>query len=102
MTIMLHGEPVAAGDPVHDILRGAGFVERLRPDGKIEVRFTTHRSLRVFQPDGRTAASDPVTLFWHDPILFVPLKSEAAYVQQRNIAGSIRDALARALVEAKV
>lgn len=99
--MMLHGEPVAVGDAVYDILRGAGFVERLRPDGKFEVRFTTTRMLRVFQQDGRPSPGDPTLLYWHDPVVFIPTKSETAYVQQRNIALAIREAFARALVESK-
>jgi hypothetical protein len=97
--MMLHGEPVAVGDAVYDILRGAGFIERLRPDGKFEVRFTTTRMLRVFQQDGRPSPGDPILLYWHDPVVFIPLKREAAYVQQRNLSSAIRDALSRACTE---
>ena len=101
MSHTLHSEPVAAGDRVHDIVRGPGAVERLRPDGRIEVRFSIQRSLRVFDAAGRTSASDPITLYWHDPIVFVPEKSEAGYVQQRALAAALRDALRQHRIELK-
>lgn len=101
MNHTLHGDPVAIGDHVHDILRGVGVVELLRADGRIEVRFSAHRSLRVFTPDGRTGAREPITLYWHDPIVFMPIKDEAAYLAQREILSVVRAAMARALIEGR-
>jgi len=73
----LDGYDVIVGDTVHDVAFGPGKVVSLRDlDDKFEVRFVQGNS-GLYRTTGIGPALQRRTLFWTDPVLFVPSKDPA-------------------------
>jgi hypothetical protein len=92
----LHGEPVAAGDTVYDVSigRGAGRVSRI-VNGAIECNFGTVRA--IYNSDGRQRAATMVTLFWHNPIVEIPVKNNDVWASQLALARAVKTELLKHL-----
>ena len=82
----LDGFDVEAGDAVYDLLHGDGRVKSVTVDDHAVVvfgqRFLTFDD-RGIGPHGRRS------LYWHNPILVVPMKDEAAWSLQRRLNAAI-------------
>lgn len=90
----LHGEPINIGDIIFDVsaTRGIGRVVNLTRKG-IEVQFGNGGPRIMYKEDGAQLGKSRATLFWRDPILIVPIKSEPLWEHQKKVAIAIRDAL---------
>lgn len=87
----LDGYEVDPGDPVYDLFFGDGRVANITADGRAVVAFGP----RVFTYDERGVGQHGRrSLYWHNPVLLVPMKSEASWSLQRRlnmaIAGELR------------
>lgn len=89
----LHSEKVELGDTVYDVSasRGVGRVIMLSSAG-IEVEFSSG-SRTTYNERGIQRGKNRSTLFWRDPIIFVPAKSERVYSAQKTIAATIKNVL---------
>ncbi|MBN3777431.1 hypothetical protein G3O06_07685 [Burkholderia sp. Ac-20345] len=86
----LDGYDVEPGDYVYDLFFGDGMVKNLTADGRAVVAFGprtfTYNEAGVGQHGRRS-------LYWHNPILLVPMKDEAAWDMQRNLNQAIAQCL---------
>lgn len=90
----LHDEPIKVGDVVFDVsaTRGVGKVINLTPRG-IEVQFGSEGARILYRGDGCQLGKPRATLFWRDPVILIPMKNEALWGHQKNVAIAIRNAL---------
>lgn len=95
--MLLHNERIVVGDVVHDVsaTRGPGIVSMISRRG-IEVRFPSG-PLIIYNAEGKQLGNSRVTLFWHDPIIMVPIKDPKAWAAQRTVGMAVRDAISEAL-----
>lgn len=94
--MLLHGEEVRVGDNVFDVsaTRGPGIVSLITRRG-MEVRFPSG-PMATYNSEGKQLGNSRATLFWHDPIIAVPVKNHAAWLIQKRIGLSVRDAILEA------
>ncbi|CAE6958786.1 hypothetical protein [Paraburkholderia domus] len=86
----LDGYEVLAGDPVYDLYFGDGRVHSLTADDQIVVSYGS----RMFVYDERGIGQHGRrSLYWHNPILVVPMKDERMWSLQRRLNATIADAL---------
>lgn len=90
----LHNEPIKVGDIVFDVsaTRGIGRVVNLTRKG-IEVQFGNGGPRIMYKDDGAQLGKSRATLFWRDPVILIPVKSESLWEHQKAVAIAIRDAL---------
>ncbi|NML34525.1 hypothetical protein [Paraburkholderia antibiotica] len=86
----LDGYDVDPGDLVYDLFFGDGIVRNLTADGRAVVAFGprafTYNESGVGQHGKRS-------LYWHNPILLVPMKSETQWGLQRALNQAIAQTL---------
>lgn len=81
---------IEAGDAVYDLFFGDGRVKNITADGHAVVVFGT----RMFTYDGRgVGAHGHKSLYWHNPILLVPMKDEREWSLQRRLNTAIANEL---------
>jgi len=74
----LHNDDVTVGDAVYDLIRGIGEVSRI--DNTKSIIYITYNQSGdaefAYNADGisETMAAQKPTLFWHNPVMFVPPK----------------------------
>lgn len=74
----LDGEDLLPGDAVFDIVYGPGFVHRIDTHAQaFFVRFGNRSA--GYRPDGVSDRAQRRTLYWQDPVVFVPAKSSAKW-----------------------
>lgn len=85
----LHNETVTVGDTVFDtsVTRGLGKVFNVLNDS-IEVHFESGNRA-TYNTNGVQRGKSRVSLFWHDPVFLVPMKSEKYWALQREISKSM-------------
>jgi hypothetical protein len=84
MATTLDRELVAQGDSVYAVGLGAGRVVELLLGDKMRVQFSTAGGsgvTRTFDSSGVQTSAPFRTLYWHDPIVAVPLKNEAKWAR---------------------
>lgn len=84
MVTTLDNEPVAQGDTLYAVGQGPGTVTELLSGGKMRVQFSGHggtTTARTFGSDGKQVGAAYRSLYWHDPIVAIPLKSEAKWAR---------------------
>lgn len=86
---MMDGAGVAIGDSVFDTALGTGKVEELLLDNRIIVRFYPSNRRAAYGTSGVAHGKQFRTLYWHDPVLFIPLKNEPKWQQMKRIFMSI-------------
>ncbi|SIO50629.1 hypothetical protein SAMN05444172_2589 [Burkholderia sp. GAS332] len=87
----LDGEVLEVGDPVYDLYFGDGRVKSVTADNHAVIVFGG----RMFTYDERGVGQHGKrSLYWHNPILLVPMKDERSWSLQRRlnmaIAGELR------------
>jgi len=90
MSATLDNEPVAVGDKVFDVCYGPGTVEELLVEDRFRVSFSLNRFV-VFNGDGIAARFPRRTLYWHDPVVAAPMKSDEHWGVLASICRSISD-----------
>lgn len=82
----LHNEDIFVGDTVYDILEGTGAVASV-DNNRITVKFGS-RTYSYNSEGSRTAGTanrfNPF-LYWHDPIVMIPTKSETKWEGMKQI-----------------
>lgn len=74
----MDGYEVQAGDAVFDITFGHGTVHRIdSQNGVFHVRYG-QRAI-AYLPNGQSDRSSRRTLYWQDPVFFVPAKDSTAW-----------------------
>lgn len=91
-THKLDGDDVNLGDQVFDIVYGTGEVVELKVEGRFRVRFAGNKFF-VFDGNGVRADAKNRTLYWHDPVLVVPMKDDINWVQARGLCRAMIDKL---------
>jgi hypothetical protein len=77
--MQMDGYEILPGDAVFDLIYGTGFVHRIdAPQDVFYVRFG-NRSLG-YRPSGVTDRTARRTLFWQDPMVFVPAKNAEVWL----------------------
>lgn len=93
----LHNEQVVKGDRVYDLMEKDGQVTVVG-ESEITVRFANSRSYsynKTGKRMGNVPARLPVLLYWHNPIVVVPAKSEKIWGALKEILFSAKDTLNR-------
>ncbi|MEB2499546.1 hypothetical protein [Burkholderia cenocepacia] len=86
----LDGYDALPGDAVYDLYFGDGRVHSLTADGQAVVSFGN----RTFTYDDRGVGQHGRrSLYWHNPILVVPMKSEREWQLQRSLNAAISSVL---------
>ena len=93
----LDGQAIAIGDTVYDVAYGSGQVTELLVDDRFRVRFADG-SYHVYTPEGITHHFANKTVFWHNPIVAVPMKSDTLWGAAAAIAHAVVEALRNARV----
>ena len=88
MAASLDGEPIVLGDSVYDMIWGPGTVVQLHESGNFVVRFGATRTA-TFTSGGVNARYPGRTLFWHDPIIVLPIKRESRWLLVQQLVASI-------------
>jgi hypothetical protein len=89
MTVcLLDNDPVAYGDHVYDVVYGQGEVIELRPDGRFRVEFSAFRTV-VYNSTGHSKNNRGRTLYWRDPVLVTPTKSDATWTLIQRLVTAI-------------
>ena len=91
MMVSLDGDPVALRDTVHDVVYGTGTVVELMPDGRFAVQFMTIGRRNVYNGQGYSRTNRGRTLYWHDPLLFVPQKSDTGWTLIKRLCRAVVD-----------
>lgn len=74
----LDGEDILPGDAVFDIVYGPGYVHRI--DNNTQAFFVRFGNRSAgYRPDGVSERAQRRTLYWQDPVVFVPAKSQAKW-----------------------
>jgi hypothetical protein len=69
----MDGDDIVPGDAVFDIVYGPGIVQRIDPvQGVFYVRYGQYAA--GYLPSGVNDRSRRRTLYWHDPVVFLPAK----------------------------
>lgn len=74
----MDGEVVNVGDVVYDLLFASGKVTALPTPGTMRVTFTDGRT-HTYTQDGKRARVNARTLYWRDPLVVTPQKSDAQW-----------------------
>lgn len=82
----MDGDTPVAGDSVHDILVGQGFVDQVHSDGSITVRFG-QRTMQ-YSPTGHYGTVR--RLYWEDPVIVIPRRREGLTKVLRSLAQIVR------------
>lgn len=70
----MDGDDIVPGDAVFDIVYGPGIVHRIDPvQGVFYVRYGQYAA--GYLPSGVNDRSRRRTLYWHDPVVFLPAKN---------------------------
>jgi hypothetical protein len=85
----MDGSPVRNGDTVYDVVYGAGQVVELLVDGRFVVALSGGSRRIVFDERGFSKMSRARTLYWHNPFLIVPGKSDADWDRLRRVVGAL-------------
>ncbi|MFZ1491126.1 MAG: hypothetical protein WAS51_14405 [Ilumatobacteraceae bacterium] len=93
--MQMDGYPVLVNDRVYDTQYGWGEVEQLLVDNRAAVVFTVgSKSLRhVYDANGVGTRFKTRTLYWHDPIIAVPAKSDNGWTKIQQICRAVVDTL---------
>lgn len=81
----MDGEAVKIGDEVYDILFGTGTVYELTVDNRLKVRFSGVGREGIYNTSGVSGRWNARTLYWRDPVLVPPVKSDANWTRIRAI-----------------
>jgi hypothetical protein len=95
MPVMLDNDPVRVGDVVHDITYGTGRVTELfNENATFRVLFSAHNNRQiVYSRYGTSRVSFGRTLYWHDPIMVIPRKSEINWMKVRAVCVTVYNAM---------
>lgn len=86
----LDGEVLEVGDAVYDLYFGDGRVKSVTADNRAVVVFGG----RMFTYDERGVGQHGKrSLYWHNPILLVPMKDEQSWSLQRRLNMAIASEL---------
>jgi len=85
---VLDGDPVERGDLVFDVVYGAGQVVEVLPQGRFRVRFG--RRTYTYDENGMRSEWDFRTLYWHDPVIYVPPKAAAKWDRLKRLVAAIK------------
>ncbi len=94
MPVTMDGDEVAVGDRLYDICLGAGEVTQMLTAGRFSVRFLGDGREQAFTGDGMSPRSHIRTLYWHDPVIVVPRKSDARWDELKRIGVAVAGVLA--------
>lgn len=89
----MDGSPVLVNDAVFDTQYGTGEVEQILIDNRFTVLFSGLNRRVTYNGSGLSARFQVRTLFWHDPIIAVPAKSDANWLKIKQIATVLVSAL---------
>ncbi len=83
----LDSDVVELGDTVHDVVLGVGRVSETYADGRFRVNFGTR--LVVYSGSGHSKLNRGRTLYWHDPVVALPTKSDSRWVLMKRLCAAI-------------
>jgi len=80
--------PIIVGDNVHDTAYGPGRVVTLMSGNRFQVAFPQGRSY-VYNDGGVNSRFTIRTLFWRDPVIAVPTKTDDDWTAIRNVCSAV-------------
>lgn len=83
----LHGYPAKVGESVYDLVWGTGTIAEVLPDARLRVTFATRDY--VFNDAGQSRSVQRPTLYWHNPVMIVPQKSEPVWNKTVRICRAV-------------
>jgi hypothetical protein len=83
----LDGDSIELGDAVYDVVLGVGRVVEVFADGRFRVGFTARAV--VYTGTGHSKLNRGRTLYWHDPIVAVPTKSDSRWVLIKRLCAAV-------------
>jgi hypothetical protein len=89
MPHVMDGDPVLLNDMVHDTALGNGRVVELLLDNRFVVQFYPSQRRVTYRTDGVAANRQHRSLYWHDPVLLIPTKSEPRWLLIRRMCMGI-------------
>lgn len=89
----LDGEQVVVGDFLYDTQYGRGQVEQLLVDNRVVVLFSGLNRRHVYNSEGVGTRFHVRTLYWHDPIIVVPAKSDTGWLKIQQVCLAVIAAL---------
>lgn len=94
--MLMDGEAILVGDFVFDMQHGGGAVTALHvPDGLLMVRFSSIPITFKYKENGVRDGASNRTLFWRNPVVIAPTKSETVWGELSLLIPTIRDVLLR-------
>lgn len=84
----MDGSSVAVGDAVYDTIYSDGEVFEITLDNRIKVRFPDGREM-TYTTAGVSVRFGARTLYWKDPVIAVPLKTDTKWDQARDLCTAI-------------
>jgi hypothetical protein len=83
----LDNDAIGLGDTVYDVVFGVGRVVEIFADGRFLVGFTSRRV--VYSSTGHSKMNRGRTLYWHDPIVAIPTKSDSRWLLMKRLCAAI-------------
>ena len=84
---ILHNQTASLDDNVYDVVWGTGRITEILTDGRIRVTFATRTY--TYGPTGQMRTVQRPTLYWHDPVFVVPVKSEPNWAKIRQVCRAV-------------
>lgn len=88
---VLDSENIEVGNQVYDVVFGNGTVSQTRIDGSFVVSFAGRGKLIVYSAAGKSRHNNMRTLYWHNPIVLIPMKAEASWVKLGKMFKALAD-----------
>ena len=90
---IMDGHHVVVGDAVYDVLHGSGEVFEILVDKNFRVRFGAANVHHTYGESGHGVRYRARTLFWHNPIIAVPSKTDTGWQKIREICTAVVNTL---------
>lgn len=89
MPVTLDGETVDLGDRLFDLVHGQGVVvETYALSNQFRVEFGNDKRV-VYDGVGMSRFFRTRTLYWHDPMIALPVKSDRGWLRIKNICAAV-------------
>lgn len=89
MPVTLDGEAIDLGNTVFDLVHGQGkVVETYALSNQFRVEFGNSKMV-VYDGLGMSRFFKTRTLFWHDPFIALPVKSDVGWLRIKNICAAV-------------
>lgn len=89
----MDGDVVLVGDTVFDVLFGTGTVTELLVDDRFRVKFPNKNQPMTYSTTGIGVRYSERTLYWHDPVITIPFKSEPKWLALRPVVTDLVNSL---------